>query len=163
MHSLKNNGDDADRSRIRLGDIAASLATLDLCVAVHRGYKDRAEDRVLHPIHRDEPLHHLRHGHRRVLRSCHDNDNPLLANLEGDEEMSEVPAKLAGRQARHKQAQQLEVVTNTYNCFSLRTCRQHITKKSQSQPLHKRDGNTLLHLKISSFLNLGHRCTSELV
>lgn len=130
-----------------MGYIAASLATLDLRVAVHRGSKDRAEVRVLHPIHRDEPLHHLRHGHRRVLCSCHDNDNPLLADLEGDEETSKRSAELAGRQARREQAQQLEVVTNAFNCFSLRTRRQHVTKKTQSQPLHKKDGNTLPHLE----------------
>lgn len=130
-----------DRSRIRLGYIAASLATLDLRVAVHRGSKNCADILVLHPIHRDESLHHLRHGHRRVLCSCHDNDDPLLADLEGDEETSEGPAEFAGRQARREQAQQLEVVTNAFNCFSLRTCRQHFTKKMQ--PLHKRDGNTL--------------------
>jgi len=95
-----------------LGYIVAALATLDLRVAIHRGSKDRAKDRVLHPIHRDEPLHHLRHGHRRVLCSCHDNDIPLLADLERDEETSEGLTELASRQARREQAQQLEVVTN---------------------------------------------------
>lgn len=131
-----------------MGYIVASLATLDLRVAVHRGSKNRAIDRMLYPIHRDEPLHHLRHGHRRVLCSCHDNDNPVLADLEGDGETAEGSAKLAGRQARREQAQQLEVVTNAFNCFSLRTCRQHVTKKTQSKPLHKRDGNALLHVEV---------------
>jgi len=113
-------------------------------VAVHRGSKNRAKDRVLHPIHRDEPLHHLRHGHRRVLCSCHDNDNPVLADLEGDQETAEGSAEFAGRQARREQAQQLEVVTNVFKCFSLQTCRQHITKNMQPKPLHKRDGNAPL-------------------
>jgi len=131
-----------DRSRIRLGYIAAPLATLDLRMAVHRGSKDCAESLVLHPIHRDKSLHHLRHGHRRVLCSCHDNDVPLLADLAGDEETSEGPAEFAGWQTRREQAQQLEVVTNAFNCFSLRTCCQHVIKKKM-QPLHKRDGNTL--------------------
>lgn len=127
--------------RIRLGYFVASLATLDLRLAVHRGSKDRAAVRVLHPIHRDEPLHHLRHGHRRVLCSCHDNDNSVLADLEGDEETAEGSAEFAGRQARREQAQQLEVVTNAFNCFSLRNLSSARHQKKKKKKENKRNRN----------------------
>lgn len=101
--------------RSRLGYIAASLAALYLRLAVHRGPKDRAGDRVLHSIHRDESLRHLHYSHRRILCSCLRNDDIILADMEGDKETTEGTTELTGREARRGQAQQLEMVTNSFN------------------------------------------------
>lgn len=133
---------------VRLGHIAASLAALHLRLAVHRGSEDRAGDRVLHSIHRDESLRHLHHSHRRLLRSRLRYDDLVLADMEGDEETAEGTAELAGREARREQAQQLEVVTNAFNCLKPpNLSSQHVTQNETETPAQERererDGNAL--------------------
>lgn len=100
---------------MRVGHLPAAVAAVDLLVAVHRGRADGSGPRVLHPVHRDEPLHHIRHGHRRVLRPCDGHVHPVLAHLEGDGEAAEGPAKPAGRQEGQQQAVQLQVVSTFLN------------------------------------------------
>jgi hypothetical protein len=94
---------------LRLGHIPPALATLDLRLAVHRGRAHGTGVLVLHPVHRDQSLHNVRHGHRRLLRPRHRHDLPLLAHLAGDGETAEGPAEPPGRQAGRQQAEQLEV------------------------------------------------------
>lgn len=76
------------------------MAPVDLRVAVHRGPENRAGERVLHSVHRDESLHHFRDGYRRFLRARLGHVLPLLQDMEGDQEKAEGSAQSAGRQGR---------------------------------------------------------------
>jgi hypothetical protein len=105
--------------RMRVGHLPAAVATMDLLVAVHRGRANSSGPRVLHPVHRDEPLHHIRHSHRCVLRPSDGDVHPVLAYLEGDGEATEGPAKPAGRQEGQQQAVQLQVVSTLPNNSNL--------------------------------------------
>lgn len=82
-----------------MGNIVAAVATLDLRVALHRGRENGTRRVVLHTVHRNEPLHHLRHGDSRVLRTRVHHGNFVLANMEGNGETSKGPAESAGQQA----------------------------------------------------------------
>lgn len=62
---------------------------------------------MLHPVHRDEPLHHIRDSNRGVLRARDGDVHPVLAHLEGNGEAAEGPAKPAGGQEGQQQALQL--------------------------------------------------------
>lgn len=86
-----------------MGYLAAAVATVDLLLALHRGKADCATRGLLHPVHRDEPLHHLRHRHRRLLRSGDGHVLPLLQDMEGDHEEAEGPSQPPGRQERQQQ------------------------------------------------------------
>jgi len=97
--------------RVCVGHLLAAVATMDLLVAVHRGTTDGSGPRVLYPVHRDEPLHHIRYGHRRVLRSRDGHVYPVLAHMERDGEAAKGPSEFAGRQEGQQQAVQLQVVS----------------------------------------------------
>ena len=84
--------------RMRVGHLPAVVAAVDLLMAVYRGRADGSRPRVLHPVHRDEPLHHVRYSHRRVLRSRDGHVYPVLAHMERDREAAEGPSEFAGRQ-----------------------------------------------------------------
>lgn len=97
--------------RMRVGHLLAAVATMDLLMAIHRGTTDRSGPRVLHPVHRDEPLHHIRYSHRRVLCSRDGHVYPVLAHMERDGEAAKGPSEFAGRQEGEQQAVQLQVVS----------------------------------------------------
>ncbi|PSN43276.1 hypothetical protein C0J52_11473 [Blattella germanica] len=98
-----------------VGYLAAAVAAVDLLVAVHRGRADGTRPRVLHPVHRDEPLHHLRHGHRRLLCAGDRHVHPLLAHLAGDGKAPEGSAQPAGWKKGQLQALQLQVASVRLN------------------------------------------------
>jgi len=97
--------------RMRVGYLLAAVAAMDLLMAVHRGTADSSGPRVLHPVHRDEPLHHIRYGHRRVLRSRHGHVYPVLAHMERNGEAAKGPSEFAGRQEGQQQEVQFQVVS----------------------------------------------------
>ena len=97
--------------RMRVGHLLVAVATMDLLMAVHRGTTDGSGPRVLHPVHRDEPLYHIRYGHRRVLRSRHGHVYPVLAHMERDGEAAKGPSEPAGRKEGQQQAVQFQVVS----------------------------------------------------
>jgi len=97
--------------RMCVGHLFAAVATVDLLMAVHRGTTDGSGPRMLHPVHRDEPLHHIRYGHRRVLRSRDGHVYPVLAHMARDGEAAEGPSEFAGRQEGQQQEVQLQVVS----------------------------------------------------
>lgn len=97
--------------RMRVGHLPSAVATVDLFMAVHRRRADSSGPRVLHPVHRDEPLHHIRHSHRRFLRARHSHVFPVLAYMAGDREATERSSEFTGRQEGQQQAVELQVVS----------------------------------------------------
>lgn len=99
----------SDHDRHRLGGVTGAVAALDLRVALHRGQAHCSGHGLLHPVHRDQPLHYFRfvastrysrifqfihfysyrYCDRGVLRAGHGDDNPVLGNLAGDGEAKE--------------------------------------------------------------------------
>ena len=128
--------------RMRVGHLLAPVASMDLLMAVHRGTTDSSRPRVLHPIHRDEPLHHIRYGHRRVLRSRDGHVYPVLAYMERDGEEAKGPSKFAGRQEGQQQAIQLQVVSslpdNSTLCRGSRNCDYITSLTTVDQRFHYR-------------------------
>nr|CAD7568225.1 unnamed protein product [Timema californicum] len=105
--SLEAEGD----WRVCLGHLAATVASLDILLALHRGSEDGTRRRVLHPIHRDEPLHHVRDSHSRLLRACVGHVHPVLAHLARDGETTEGPAESPGWQEGQQQEVHLKVAS----------------------------------------------------
>jgi hypothetical protein len=105
--------------RMCVGHLPAAVATVDLLVAVHRGRAHSSGPWVLHPVHRNEPLHHIRDSHRSVLRPRNGDVHPVLAHLEGDGEAAEGPTKPAGWQEGQQQTVQLQVVSTLPNNINL--------------------------------------------
>jgi hypothetical protein len=100
---------------MRVGHLPATVATVDLLVAVHRGRAHSSRQWVLHPVHRNEPLHHVRDSYCSVLRPRDSDVHSVLAYLEGDGEAAEGPAKPAGWQEGQQQTVQLQVVSTLPN------------------------------------------------
>ena len=64
---------------------------------------------VLHSVHRDQRLHHLRHHHRRLLRSGDGHVRPLLARLARNGKAPKRSAQSAGRQEERQPPLQFQV------------------------------------------------------
>lgn len=92
-----------------VGHQCGSLASLDLQLALHRRGTNSSRYRMLHSVHRNEPLHYFWHCNRSLLRSCDGDVCSLLEDLAGDGKASKRPAQFAGGQERQQQTQQLKV------------------------------------------------------
>lgn len=69
----------------RVDRFSRSVATVDLPVADHRGSPNCARNTVLHTVHTDQPVHHLWHGHRGLLRTGYSHVLPVLSYIQRDE------------------------------------------------------------------------------
>lgn len=72
-----------------MGNFAASMATVDLRLALHRRPTNGTHKRLLHSIHRDKSLHYIWYRDCCILHACHCDDYSLLADMEGDQETTE--------------------------------------------------------------------------
>lgn len=87
----------------RVDHFSRSLAAVDLPVADHRGPSDRARDAVLHTVHTDQSVHHLRHGHRGLLRTGDSYVFPVFSYIQRDEKET----KRLAEPASHEQTAQV--------------------------------------------------------
>lgn len=85
---------------MRLGNFIAFMATLDLCLAVHRGPTNGTHQCMLYTIHRDKSLHHIRYRNCCILCACHCDDHSLLAHMEGNQEAAKRSSVLASWKTR---------------------------------------------------------------
>lgn len=78
-----------------------AVASLDLCVAVHRRGEEGAPERVLHPVYRDKSVYYIRDRHCCVLCASDSYVYIILQDLAGDEKKTEGPAESSrGKEAR---------------------------------------------------------------
>ena len=95
-----------------MGHIATPMAAMDLFMAVHRRRENCSGPRVLHPVHRDKPLHHVRHGDSGLLRASDGYVYTILEDLERNGEATERSTQPAGRQEGQQQTFQFQLVSS---------------------------------------------------